>query len=1042
MVQSQRFCSLHFAVAFCLLAFLPEVLADEGGEDTVRKILDTAGIRGGMVVHLGCGNGRLIGQFAQQGTWMAHGLDISAANVETARRHLQDLGLYGPAAMDAFDGQHLPYADNLVNLMVAKELGGVSREEAMRVLAPHGVLCEKKGDEWVTTVKPRPENIDEWTHYAHDASNNAVAHDDVVAPPGRVQWIAGPRYMRSHEHVPGIYSVVSSNGRIFYILDESETGALRATPEWCLVARDAFNGTLLWKQPVAQWYPHIVNWGGTPRQLQRKLVAVGDRVYVTLGLHTPLTAVDAATGKVIRTYDDTRGAEEIILRDGVLVTMVRSVTEERIEELDKWAKLVGLKESALDNRDTAEPLVKRLRASESEGKESILAFDAESGRNLWGKEDSEIEGYRQMSLCAAADRVLYQKGPEVVCVDLRTGAERWSTRAAAMQLVYGDRVYCAGNDSIEALSLESGKKVWSQKPLLVSIHDVFAAGGSLWIGGFKPFPAKRGPSWGPYFVDQHDLETGKVLSHIEPENPGHHHRCYSNKATDRYILGGRRGTEFIDLASGEVLWNSWVRGVCRYGVMPCNGLLYAPPHACGCYTTVKTTGFYALAPRNPDDAIMAEKSPAPEHGPAYATPLSPPRDGLSDTWPAYRHDNERSGSTKTAVPASLKVAWQTKVGARLSALTLADGKVFAADVDGHRLCALDAASGKPAWHFTAGGRIDSPPTITDGRALFGSHDGYLYSVTTDDGTLAWRLLAARADRRVGVDGQVESVSPCLGSVLVRDGEVLATAGRNSYMDSGIDICRIDPTTGKLLSRSAVYSPDKETGRQPEQYDQNRMPGSRNDLLSCDGEYVYLQESAWDGNAMIRQGGKSHLFAVTGMLDDAWSHRSYWIFGTECTLATGCSSRDKNLIYGRLLVFDAQTVYGYGRTSVHWSNQLEDGPYRLFAVPREGGEKKWSVTVPLQVRGMIQAGDVLFVAGAPAEGGERSGTPRDSDKGLLMAVSTSDGSVLGDVPLDSPPVFDGMAAAGGELYLSLENGSVTCLRADASASVASARPPMK
>ena len=30
----------------------------------------------------------------------------------------------------------------------------------------------------------------------------------------------------------------------------------------------------------------------------------------------------------------------------------------------------------------------------------------------------------------------------------------------------------------------------------------------------------------------------------------HHHRCYRDKATSRYILGGRTGTEFIDLATG------------------------------------------------------------------------------------------------------------------------------------------------------------------------------------------------------------------------------------------------------------------------------------------------------------------------------------------------------------------------------------------------------------------------------------------------------------------------------------------------------------
>jgi outer membrane protein assembly factor BamB len=1023
MVRSPRFRCLLLSVPMCLLSLQAGAHADEGSAQTILKM---AGFQGGLIVHLGCGDGQLTGELAAHENRLVHGLDTDATNIASARAHLQDAGLYGRVAVDTFDGRHLPYADNSVNLIVAKQLGQVSQDEAIRALAPQGVLCEKKNGEWKTTVKPRPNNIDEWTHYAHDASGNAVAHDDVVAPPGRLQWISGPKFMRSHEHVPGIYSVVSSNGRLFYILDESQTGALRATPEWCLVARDAFNGTLLWKQPIAKWFPHIVGWGSTPRQLQRKLVAVDDRVYVTLGLHAPLSAVDAASGELLRTYDDTRGAEEILLQDGVLLAMIRTVTEERIEELNKWAKLVGLEPSEIDTRDTAEPLVKRLRSTESKGQKSIVAFDAESGKKLWSKEKSKLDGYRQQSLCATAGRVLYQKGQEIICVDLRSGEEQWRTKAAILRMIHDDRVYCAGGYSIDVLSLETGEKIWSQKPSLPSIHDVFVAGNSLWIGGFKPFPEKRGPSWGPYFATQHDLETGEVLMKVEPENPGHHHRCYSNKATDRYILGGRRGTEFIDLESGEVLWNSWVRGVCKYGVMPCNGLLYAPPHACGCYTTVKTTGFYALAPRNPADAIVTPDSAIPERGPAYDKPLSVLHSPLSDAWPTFRRDGERSGATQTAVPASLKLAWQTKTGDCLSAPTVAEDKVFVADVNQHRLCALDTASGKPAWQFTTGARVDSPPTITGGRALFGSRDGHVYSVATKDGSLAWRYRAARKDRRVTVEGQLESVSPCIGSVLLRDDEIYATAGRNSYMDSGVDVCRIDPVTGNLLSRSPIYSPDKETDRPAAQYDRNMMPGSRNDVLSCDAEHIYLQESAFDGKNMIRHGGNPHLLSVTGMLDNAWSHRSYLIFGTKSSLSTGCSGRDRNLIYGRLLVFDDAMIYGYGRKSVHWSNQLEDGPYRLFAVPREGGDRKWEIAVPLQIRAMLKADDVLFVAGAPVEGEERSGTPRMTDKGQLLAISTTNGSVLAQVPLDSVPVFDGMAAAGRRLYLSLENGSVACL----------------
>jgi hypothetical protein len=136
-----------------------------------------------------------------------------------------------------------------------------------------------------------------------------------------------------------------------------------------------------------------------------------------------------------------------------------------------------------------------------------------------------------------------------------------------------------------------------------------------------------------------------------------------------------------------------------------------------------------------------------------------------------------------------------------------------------------------------------------------------------------------------------------------------------------------------------------------------------------------------------------------------------------------------LVYGRLLVFDDHTVYGYGRATVHWSNQLEDGPYRLFAAPRQAGKAGWSVTLPVQVRAMVRAGHLLFVAGSPVEGGERSGMPRSSDTGMLLAVSTTDGSIQAQIPLNSPPVFDGLAAAEGKLFLAQESGQVTCLVGD-------------
>ncbi|HUT32895.1 MAG TPA: PQQ-binding-like beta-propeller repeat protein [Planctomycetota bacterium] len=999
-----------------------------------KQILDATGVRGGLLVHVGCGDGRLTAALHAGPSYLVQGLDTDARAVRQAREHVQKLGVYGPVSVELFDGKRLPYAENLVNLVVAEDLGGVATEEAMRVLAPGGTLYARQGGRWTKSVKPHPQNTDEWTHYLHDASGNAVAHDDVVGPPGRVQWIAEPRHMRSHEHIPGIYALVSTGGRIFYILDEAPTQSLRRLPQWHVVARDAYNGVLLWKRPFSPWFPHIVNWGATPPQLERRLVAVGGRVYVTLGLHAPLSALDAATGELLKTYDETQGTEEILCHKGTLLLAVRSVTKERVAQLEKWRRLVVQDKSPVYVRESAEPLVKELRSTEAKAEVAVVALDVASGRLLWKKPVSD-GWFRPNTLSAVGDRAFYQRGGEVCCLDLKTGGELWSASSPPMRVASDRAVVCANDETVTALSVETGKPLWTQPATLCQLRDAFVINGSLWLGGFKPLEEKpkakaaknRGPVWGPYFVTQQDLATGKVLKHIDPENPGHHHRCWSNKATDRYILGGRRGVEFINLQTGDVLWNSWVRGVCRYGVMPCNGLLYAPPHACGCYIAAKLSGFHALAPASAESSTGEAAGPPLEQGPAYeAVGRGQSAVGSEEEWPTYRHDAQRSGSTRAAVPAALHCTWQADLGGRLSSPTVAEGKVFVAAVDEHRVCALNAGSGQPAWQFTAGARVDSPPTIHGGSAIFGCRDGHAYSVRASDGALAWRLRAARDSRRVVVCGQLESPSPLFGSILVQDGAAYLTAGRSSYLDGGIDLCRVQPETGRILSTTPIYSPDPKTGRQPKHYGPCNMPGTLADILTSDDRHVYLRDMVFDPRGAVQPKGNPHLLTLTGFLDDTWPHRSYWIFGTQCSLATGCSGRDRSLVYGRLLVFDGPMVYGYGRRGIHWSNQLEDGPYRLFALKQGEAKEQWAKPLAIQVRAMVLAGKVLFIAGPAADAAGGPSARGEGRGALLLSVAASDGAELARCPLDSPPVLDGMAAAGGRLFLSLENGRVVCM----------------
>ena len=45
--------------------------------------------------------------------------------------------------------------------------------------------------------------------------------------------------------------------------------------------------------------------------------------------------------------------------------------------------------------------------------------------------------------------------------------------------------------------------------------------------------------------------------------------------------------------------------------------------------------------------------------------------------------------------------------------------------------------------------------------------------------------------------------------------------------------------------------------------------------------------------------------------------------------------------------------------------------------------------------------------------------------LLWAVATADGKKLAEYKLDSVPVFNGMAAANGRLYLVTKDGKILC-----------------
>jgi len=280
--------------------------------------------------------------------------------------------------------------------------------------------------------------------------------------------------------------------------------------------------------------------------------------------------------------------------------------------------------------------------------------------------------------------------------------------------------------------------------------------------------------------------------------------------------------------------------------------------------------------------------------------------------------------------------------------------------------------------------------------------------------------------------------------------VYAVAGRNAFTDGGLFLYRLDARSGELISERRISHRDPETGREPQSTVRGvAMPGALPDVLSTDGSSIFMRHVRFDmqGNPVPQDA--DHLFSPAGFLDDAWWHRTYWQIGTTMAGGYGGWAQVGNRrISGRLLVLGKDRVFGYGRkqygiTGAHPGLNAE---HQLFAAgaelvrpeppktpkakrsrrPATKVEYHWSEALPFYVRGMLLAGDTLFVAG-PNDVAELVEEKPDGNV-WLWAVSAADGTKKAEYRLKASPVFDSLAAANDCLFFTTVDDRVVCYQA--------------
>ena len=205
----------------CLVTFVFTLAASAASVDEAPKL---TGVSGGLCVYLDCGDGHAMADLARGGKFLVHGLSRDASAILPARQYLASQGVAELTTVEPLNPAELPYEKNHVNLMVAENLSellnkGMTLSNIVQVLAPYGGAClgGMTADQQAQVTgqlaqlgitncqskvvgagsclvfnKPRPPEMDDWTHYSHAADGNLVSHDTYLGGPNQLQWITGP----------------------------------------------------------------------------------------------------------------------------------------------------------------------------------------------------------------------------------------------------------------------------------------------------------------------------------------------------------------------------------------------------------------------------------------------------------------------------------------------------------------------------------------------------------------------------------------------------------------------------------------------------------------------------------------------------------------------------------------------------------------------------------------------------------------------------------------------------------------------------------
>jgi outer membrane protein assembly factor BamB len=1079
-----------------------------------KAILDFIERPAGLVHLAGCGQGDLALALLQADQSLRiHAQDADYAHIQTARARADETGLQGIRVwFDQGDfNRLLPVANScdvvIITNLTGKDLTPALAREITRILQPWygtallaGSVSDEQLLQWgrqfsgpvkaeaalapiaarrfLKVTKLALQGADNWSHFWHGPDNNAVSTDAVYRRPETVQWTGKP-YDGTRIDLP-----IVADGRLFmlwngHLMDMTFGEAVLPGEEVRLKVRGwdtVFNGD--WKEqrgPILEarasgsgvrlWHRRMspAMWLQAARS-----VVVASEGRLLVGDGGMLLELEQATGKELRRVD--LGCEEIkwiaaaegkvfvlggpnfnrfperMRRLEVNVLPFRSLGV-RLAVLDR----VGLnllwqqtREAGTDAFDARSPAVAGHRLFICTDKGRAEAYDIQAGNKLWERHTGIQYG---MEVSYLWDRV-----------------SRHPVSGYAMAGLY--IIAAPEMEQCAVLSQEDGRPQWelprgkSQLSAPIPLHFM----NLVWLNKSAVDP-----------------RTGREMRKVDAVSVG---GCGHVTAAPQGIIG-LQGLCW-DAVNDRAVPTLPGKSACGPGQFAANGLVWRIAN--GCDHIPEWRGFNVRGPAE-------ENLPPPGPRLVRGAPSAAQLDKEAAGWTTSRANPARSAALAVQVPASVRILWRVSpfgtstrnvpengilLGPTITPVPpVTSGNIVVIGAQDGSVEALDLSSGKRLWRARTGGRIQSSLTIWKDRVFAGSADGFVYAFALADGRELWRLRVAPEAGRIMLFDQMGSRWPVLGSPMVVNGRVLATAGFMEALD-GLCAVAADAVTGEILWERTEW---KDAGGELLNHE-NMLGGTgqlcwdseANEAVYSAGEGLPVRLAMADGSVRAAYGRGS----VRKLASDSRTSKAFFDTHYKSGQHVGMLGAGWMLKGGTRMLYDKLKSY-QSEKKVHFVAHDGSGDGRLpvlqtedslimpswderhLLLPLKENRKRNPVSIALY---SIEEAKAVLSAGAAASDPKTGAIARNisflKEKGTLpvwsTALSSANESPIGciltanaalvftederagqfallafrrtggqkmwDLKLPAAPVDDGVAvAADGTCVLALKDGSV-------------------